>query len=449
MRTLLNLFFVPYLRFLLKFHFYAFCVAGLAVMLRVEELLMILPFLYFFGLYTTSNRHQFKDNISWMLASFNKKTLISYHVMAQSMVLLLQLLLTSLVMVIYVITLSLVMPESSDQILPDLSAMGPGKNVIAKSLSSESTTKEYLSILCAVVFFLITMFSPVSLKDYLRQMEEQGSKWGRNKKMMVSAFYVVALCLFVYIRPDQWLIPLLSMVLITELYYVIWIYNRAFVLFHEKHHRRGLVVASFSFILTSGMIYQHSLNEFRHGKSAEVKLAELKFLGALAPTITSDEFVTLARSIKEPRVIAQMIGDKRFGHLIPNSEIERWVLDAKELSVAIRLIEEVSLEKLSWLNQEKHWEKLELLFNDLHSRNPASAAWQARRLENHLVSKSFKLREIEFEKRGALEQYVSILWWKKFEPQKIAALDKSALKPALVSMYGDLSFVERAPASGR
>ena len=449
MRTLLNLFFVPYLRFLMKFHFYAFCVAGIAFMLRVEELLMVLPFLYFFGLYTTSNRHQFKDNISWMLASFNKKTLITYHIMAQSMVLLLQLVLTSLVMVVYVVTLSVLMPESSDQILPDMASMGPGKNVIAKSLSSQSTTKDYLAILCAGVFFLITMFSPVSLKDYLRQMEEQGSKWSHKKKMLAMGAYALALSLFIYVKPDQWLIPLLSLILIGELYYVVWIYNRAFVLFHEQHHRRGLVVASLMVLVTSGMIYRHSLNEFRHGASAEVKLAELKFLGAMAPAMTSEEFVALARSIKEPRVIAQMVGDKRFGHLIPSSEIERWVLDAKELAVAIRLIEEVSTDKLTWLNQDKHWQKLEALFSELHSRNPASAAWQARRLENHLVSKKFKLRETEFSKRGALEQYVSILWWKKYEPQKLATIDKTAVKPTLGTMYGDISFVDRAPASGR
>lgn len=449
MRTLLNLFFVPYLRFLMKFHFYAFCIAGLAFMLRVEELLMVLPFLYFFGLYTTSNRHQFKDNISWMLASFNKKTLISYHILAQSMVLLLQLILTSLVMVIYVVALSVLMPESSDQILPDMASMGPGKSVIAKSLSNQSTTKDYLAILCAGIFFLITMFSPVSLKDYLRQMEEQGSKWSHKKKMLAVGAYILGLSLFIYIRPEQWLIPLLSLILVGEMYYVIWIYNRAFVLFHEHHHRRGLIVASVMVLFTSSLIYRHSLSEFKNGSSAEVKLAELKFLGALAPAVTSKDFVALAREIKEPRVIAQMIGDRRFGHLIPSSEIERWVLEAKELAVAIRLIEEVSTDKLTWLNKDKHWQKLEDLFNELYIRNPASAAWQARRLENHLVSKKFKLREREFAQRGALEQYVSLLWWKKFEPEKLALLDKTAFKPALGTMYGDISFVERAPASGR
>ena len=75
MKTLLDIFFKPYLKFLLKFNLIALAAFFIAIISGIQEVISIAPFLYFFGLYSTTNRHQFKDNISWMMASFSKKTL--------------------------------------------------------------------------------------------------------------------------------------------------------------------------------------------------------------------------------------------------------------------------------------------------------------------------------------------------------------------------------------
>lgn len=447
MGTLLNLFFKPYLRFLLKFHLYAIGVAAGVFLVGIQEILVALPFIYYFALYTTMNRHQFKENISWMLSSFNKRTLITYHLVAQTLVLLCQALLGGLVFLAFLAVLILYAPEASQKVLPDMGSVAelqkasPASQLLTKGLSPLATTKEVLITVCIGFFFLLTIYSPISLNTYLRQLEEKSGSSAKRKKMWVilSVYFGFVLLGFT-IELSDYLLPLLCLTIVAEIGYAVWMYNKAFVLFHPSKYRGASAMAAVAFVVLSVGVYQSSLKNFRTGPMSEVKLAELSFLGAFAPDVTPAELASIARDIKDPSVIVALIRSKRYGKLVPDSEIQRWALEAKDLGTAVALIQSLPLEKLGWINDDKSWQHLESLFQDLYSKNQVSAAWQARRLEKQLESRVYEPRAQELGKRGPLEQYVVMSWWKKHRPEELSKVMASELDPKVATLFrGDFT----------
>lgn len=461
MGTLLNLFFKPYLRFLLKFHLYAVGVAAGVFLVGIQEILVALPFIYYFALYTTMNRHQFKENISWMLSSFNKRTLITYHLVAQTLVLLCQALLGGVVFLVFLAVVILYAPEVSQKVLPDLGSVGelqkasPASALLTKGLSPLATTKEVLITVCIGFFFLLTIYSPISLNTYLRQLEEKSGSAGKRRTLwVVLAMYLGLVLLGLAIELSDYLLPLLCLAVVAEVAYAVWMYNRAFVLFHPSHYRRASGVAGVAFVVLSVGVYQHALDGFRTGSVAEVKLAELSFLGAFAPEVTPAELARIARDIKDPTVIVALTRNKRYGKLVPDSEIQRWALEAQDLGTALTLVQSLPLEKLGWINDEKSWQHLEALFQELYAQNQVSAAWQARRLEKQLESRTYEPRPLALEKRGPLEQYVVMNWWKKHRPSELSRVVASDLDPKVATLFrGDFGAPNpsRVPAraSGR
>ncbi|MBY0516635.1 MAG: hypothetical protein K2P81_07000 [Bacteriovoracaceae bacterium] len=389
MRTLLNLFFLPYLKFLGKFNLFAIPVIAFVLLIRIQELMLVVPMLYMFALYSTSNRHQFKDNIPWMLATFNKKTLISYHLLSQTFLLLSQAFSTSVMMVGYFIATIMLAPELTDQVLPEMgstSSKGAGA-VLAKGISPLAGTKEQLVLLAVVIFFLITMYSPVALKEYLKQMEEKGGRKKTNKELALNVGLILAGSLFVlWAQPAEWMVIFLSFILVTEITYIIWIYNKAFVLFHPKHYKLGGVAAFGVMALMCWGTYSVSLRRYHSKAPAEVRMAELDFLGSLAPKIAPAEFTALAKEVKDPQFVLEFLKKPQFANLMDPKQLQYWVLEAKELGVAMRLVKALPKKELSWLEEKKVWSHLEKLYADLNEKNPASAQFQAKSLERHLFA---------------------------------------------------------------
>lgn len=392
MRTLLNLFFVPYLRFLGKFHLYAIPVMAFVFLVKIQELMVLAPMVYIFSLYATSNRHQFKDNISWMLSTFNKKTLIRYHLLAQTMVLITQAMLSSVTMVAFFAIMVWVAPESSDQVLPELSAASSktATGVVAKGISPLAGTKEQMVLLVAALFFLITMYSPVSLKDYLRQMEERGGKKSVQQQLRDAGILMFAAAVMLSLDPANWLVILLSIVLVAEVAYLVWMFNRAFVLFHPRHYKAaGVGVVAVMMFVSLG-VYQLSLSRFKNHKAPEVRLSELVFMGELAPQLTPREFTGIAKQVKDPQFVVELLRNQELASLIEKEQLKAWVLEAKELAIALRVIKTQQASQLMWLSDAVVWQHLEKLYADLKERNPASADWQVKSFERHLARGGFK-----------------------------------------------------------
>jgi hypothetical protein len=387
MRTLLNLFFIPYLKFLGKFNLYAIPVIAFVLLIRIQELMLVVPMLYMFALYSTSNRHQFKDNIPWMLATFNKKTLISYHLLSQTLLLISQAVSTSVMMVAYFVATIMIAPELTDQVLPEMNTL-PSKGagaMLTKGVSPLAGTKEQLVLAAVVIFFLITMYSPVALKEYLKQMEEKGGKKKSSKDQAIYFATITAITAFIlWAKPAEWMVILLSFILVTELSYIIWIYNRAFVLFHPKHYKLGGVAAFGLMALMCWGSYSVSLKRFHSLAPAEVRIAELDFLGGLAPEMAPAEFTKLAREVKDPQFVLEFLKKPQFAALMDPKQLQKWTLEAKELGVALRLIKALPKKELTWLEEDRAWKHLEKLYSDLNEKNPASAQFQTKSLERHL-----------------------------------------------------------------
>ena len=446
MRTLLSLFFVPYLRFLGKFHLYALPVMALVFLVRIPELMVLAPMIYMFALYTTMNRHQFKENIPWMLATFNKRTLVRYHLFAQTLVIACQAICSSVVLVSFFVVMILVAPESSDQVLPE---MGTGKGagaLLSKGMSPLAGTKEQLVLAVVALFFLITMYSPVALKDYLRQLEERQGRKSQNKQILQFAVGAIFSAVLVYLNPAQWLGPLLSFILVAEIAYVVWMFNRAFALFHPRYYNRGLMVSATAAVLVAVGVHTLSSHRFHHAASSEARLTELGFMGALAPKISPEEFTAIAREVKDPSFIMDMLAEPRFAKLITATQLQTWMGEAKELSVALRLVKTLPPAELVWLEKPAPWNHLEKLFSELHARNPASASWQAKTFERHLVKQKWHPPGgATLAGRGPLQQLVILGVWQKQSPDLYRTAVAKDIHPLTQSLHWDEG--TRAPAS--
>lgn len=446
MRTLLSLFFVPYLRFLGKFHLYALPVAALVFLVRIPELMILAPMIYMFALYTTMNRHQFKENIPWMLATFNKRTLVRYHLFAQTLLIVCQAICSTVVLVGFFFVMILVAPESSDQVLPEMAASKGAGAVLTKGMSPLAGTKEQMVLAVVVIFFLITMYSPVSLKDYLRQLEERQGKKSQQKQILQFAVGAVMCAWLVYLNPSQYLGPLLSFILVAEIAYVVWMFNRAFALFHPRHYRHGLMASAAVVVVVTMCVQSLSLYRFQYATLAEARLTELSFMGALAPKISAQEFTAIARKVKDPSFIMDMLDEPRFAKLITPEQLKSWAVDAKELSVALRLVKTLPAQELTWLERPDSWTHLEKLFSDLHTRNPASAAWQAKSFERHLVRQKWLPKaDAALADRGPLQQLVLLGVWQKQSPDLYRTAVAKEIHPLTQSLHWDEG--ARAPAS--
>jgi len=446
MRTLLSLFFVPYLRFLGKFHLYALPVMGLIFLLRIPEVMVLAPMVYMFALYTTMNRHQFKENIPWMLATFNKRTLVRYHLFAQTLVILCQAICSTVVLVSFFVVMILVAPESSDQVLPEMGASKGAGMLLTKGMSPLAGTKEQMVLAVVLLFFLITMYSPVALKDYLRQLEERKGKTDKNKQMMTWAVGLAFSAWLVYMNPNQWLIPLLSFILVTEVCYVVWMFNRAFTLFHPRHYFKGQLTGGLAVVALTLGVWHVSYQRFHFHESAEARLTEYGFMGGLAPKLSPAEFSSLANKVQNPSFIMDMLDEPRFKTQITDQQLQKWVMDAKELSVALRLVKALPAPRLVWLDQPLVWQHLDKLFTELHARNPASASWQAKSFERHLVHQKWRPKAAgELAGRGPLHQLVLLGLWQKQSPDLYRAAVAKEIHPLTQSLHW--SEGARAPAS--
>lgn len=379
MRTLLELFFIPYLRFLGKFHLIAIPVIGLLFALRINELVLLAPWLYTFALYATTNRHQFKDNIPWMLATFNKRTLVGYHLFSQTLVLAILVGLSTLGIVTLTTCVIWLMPESSHQVATDIATTS---HPLMKSAGHGVLgTKEVMVAINMLVFFLTTIYSPVALKEYLRQMEEGATraKWLRYGVAGVVLF--VGLSVVVDFGLRRWMLPLLASVLAAQLMYILWMYNRAFVLFHSRQYVKITAFALALVPLFAGAGWIVAQTRYHSARGPEERVAEWMFMGALAPTSDSSTFWKTLAEVEDPGSVLELFSQRELAAL-PASLRRRWILKAQDFGVGLRLVESFSPQD-SRLTLEAPGVGLHLenLLTKLKQKNPAAAAFQGQRLQ--------------------------------------------------------------------
>lgn len=439
MRTLLKLFFVPYLQFMAKLHLVVIPVVGMICLLRIEELMLLLPGLYPFTLYACSNRHQFKDNISWMLATFNKRTLITYHIVSQTLVSILLVALSALGVVATTILTIMVFPASSDS-----STKVGTEQLLAEVRSGVDwvSTKEQLIFVMVGLFFLTTLYSPVSLKESLRQFDEDMR--GQKKKLQLGAVFLFSMIFtleFAEIGVRQFILPLLCSAIVGQLLYLVMIYNRAFALFNPRHYRRVLPGAAVLAVLFGLGCYQLALGRFEHSKNADHRVAELNFLGHFAPELSEAAFTDLVKEVRDPAKTIEVFADKR---PIPVAAKVVWVQEAKSFGIALEVIRSLGEKELQLLNEPRVWQKLDTLHAELLAKNPAAAQYALASFMRHLQkAKWAPLKPEQLGERAPLEQVALLEWQRRSAQENYAkALQHPELSPRALELH-----LGRAPAS--
>lgn len=439
MKTLLDLFFKPYLMFLFKFNLIAMAAFVIIVVSGIQEVITIAPFMYFFGLYSTSNRHQFKDNISWMMASFSKKTLMGYHLLSQTMILVLQVVLSGVVTIGFLSSVIFFIPEASD-VMPKAVGVLTSPEVqdsLINTKSSYFSRKETLVSLIAFIFFLITMYSPISMKDYLKSMEEKKNQ-GNNSIRYISAgvLFLVAILIVGEVDLKDYLILILSALVVGELCYFVFIYNKVFILFHPRHYAKAAVLASVFLVAFTSLNYSKGLSYFRSGASKEGRLQELMFLGVLAPKLDASYFETEFKDLKNAKLLVQFLRNKRYKHLIGTELIAGHVLKADDFAIAVDLVGALGAEKGALLARAEVWVHLNQLFMELHKKNQASAFWVVRSFGKEVSSSQWKPRGVgEFSQLSELEQMQTLAWYKKNDSKQFGALLSQGLDPKVEEMF--------------
>jgi len=449
LKTLLDLFFKPYLMFLLKFNLIAIGAFVIIVVSGIQEVITIAPFMYFFGLYSTSNRHQFKDNISWMMASFSKKTLMGYHLLSQTLILVLQVSLFALVTVGFISSVIFLIPEATD-VLPKAVGLLSSPEVqdsLINTKSSYFSRKEAIVSLIAFIFFLITMYSPISMKDYLKSMEEKKNQTKNTARyIIVAGIFLMVAIVGGDIDLKDYLLLILSAIVVGEICYIAFIYNKVFVLFHPRHYAKAAVVASLFLVAFTSLNYSKSLNYFKSGSSAEGRMQELMFLGVLAPKLDATYFEKEFSDLQNAKLLVQFLRNKRYKPLISAELIAAHVLKADDFAIAVDLLGAVGEGKSELLASAQIWSHMNQLFMDLHKKNPASAFWVVRSFGKEVNSANWKPQEnIELSSLSELEQMQTLAWYKKNDTKKYGTLLSQGIEPKVEEMFLGKS---RKPASG-
>lgn len=442
MRTLLKLFFYPYLRFLVTFHKYALPLLVLVFVLDLDVLMMIAPGLYPFALYSTINRHQFRDNISWMLATFNKRTLIGYHLLSQTFV--------TLILAVLSGAMTVAITAANVALSSRVPTAGVGSQRAEAFLRQTdwTSTKELVIFGMVLLFLLITLYSPMALKDQLRAAEE---RWGQKKltpkmKVLLGAYLVVcAGVLYAQeLKLSLFTLPLLALALVAELFYIVYIFNRAFVLFHPRRYLRlaqgGVALA---LLLTVG-IRHRAVEQLRHATNPDQRVSELIFLGPFAPSLSERELLNLLASATDPAPVLEYYELK--GQRVPTVLKDRWLTQITSFESIVEIARTMRGKEVQRLNSGNIWKQASESYAKLEATNPAAAQYRLRQLGRHLKEQGWTplgQTTLALAQRPMLEQL--------FYLGHIKRQDRKAY--ALLLERGDLNqraldiHLDRAPAS--
>lgn len=401
--------------------------------LRLNDLMLVAPMLYPFALYSTINRHQFKENIPWMLATFNKRLLIQYHLFSQTLVMGLLAILSSAGVFMMTIASITLLPKSADKMANN------AQDQAMSLLSSDTTwmsTKEQIIIAVAAVFFLTTLYSPVSLKDHLRQMEEGSQSWKKYKLHFIGILFFLVVTQLWFEGIKTVVLPLLSFILVAQLFYILFMYNRAFTLFHPRHYKKLVSTMGVAAILLSFSIGHLSRWRLEHSTSGDQRVAELAFLGAFAPKISNEEFLALVDGVKDPVEVIEIFEGKR---VIPLKAKLNWIKEAKDFGVALEVIKSLKGPELVFHQEEEIWKNLDALYSKLLSQNPAAANWRLLALKRHLLNEGWGPEQaVSFSKSPALEQLMFLEWQKKNSPKEYSkSLVNRDIKDEVLNLHLD------------
>jgi len=440
LKTLLRLFYIPYLRFLAKFHLIALPLIILSYVLRLEELMVLVPMMYPFALYTTINRHQFKDNIPWMLATFNKRTLIRYHLVSQTLVMFLLALLSSVVVLATTIATITLLPKASEA--PERGMNGKALDLIATHSFDWMSTKEQCLLVIAAVFFLTTLYSPVALKEHLRQMEEGADKWKKWRWPMVFGLLAILLTHGAGLKLTQLTLPLLATLIVGQWIYLVNVYNKAFTLYHPRLNRRLWQGGAVAALCLSVGLGQLSLHRIRTSPSADQRVAEMAFLGTFAPRLNDQQMVALLKDVKDPSAAVELFGEHR---QIPLAVKGQWLKSAQEFGVALQVIQTLQDQELQLLNRPDQWAQLDRAYQKLYASNPAAANWRLMAFNRHLKKHHWRpaTSTADIGQRPMLEQVVLLEHLRQHHKDHyVQVISKPGLSPQALDIH-----LERAPAS--
>jgi len=275
------------------------------------------------------------------------------------------------------------------------------------------------------------------MKDYLKSLEERKGKANLGQRLVgVTVLVFSILILGFEFNPKDYLLMILSAIIVGELCYVAYIYNKVFILFHPRYYKHAGVVAVMLLVTFTTFNYMQSLKYFHHGKSSEGRLQELMFLGVLAPKIESSYFDKEFSDLKNPKLLVQFLRQDRYKDLISKELIAAHVLKADNLSIASDLLAGVGDKREELLASREVWQHLNTLYQELYKKNQASAFWAARSFNQTVQATKWKPQDsTEFNQLNELEQLVTLSWYKKNDSKKYGVLLSQGLDPKVEDAF--------------
>lgn len=453
MRTLLKLYFVPYLQYFLKFNLLALAGFVLVFLVRLDEARAFALPLYLFGLYATSNRHLFKENISWKLSTFNRGTLIRYHLLSQSLLVGLQFLGATLMSVLFVY-LNLRFAPRENALSGAASSINapPGgeADIVSKivALVREGLgTRDQMVLQLAFLVFLLVMYSPVSVKDALRKQEGQTPAEKRRLVVaVVVAYGLVAVLFLLRFDFERFMLVLLALIAAATLFVGVRAYNRVFVLFNPRYY---LGVAALCLLVGAHFGFGHyrqALGQFRDPQLALSKrLGELSFLGAFAPALGEAEARGLVASVRDARDLRRVLETPALARHLDVAFVERWLVRTDDFALATELLALRPLSELALLRSKDTWAHLDKVFAGHYQRSPGDARVRVERLASQVAREGLGLRSTELAELTGLEQYLLLGEWRAKDQQRFKAVALNALHPVAYELHFERG--QRAPAA--
>ncbi len=378
MRALLKLFLVPYLLFLGKVQVAALCLLGFAFFLNEKESYFFLMVGYALVLILTTGRHQFRSNIPWMLASFNKRTLAVYHFAAQAFILLCLGASAWGFRAAYHAGLKFFHPNDYFELV---------REAQHSSFLERTETGVILAILASVLVGAI--FSPVTLRVF---MQSRVVRARSVKDMLLATLALgVGFGICVFVDFDHYTLLIHAGLLVA--FWVGWLRGsgEVFVVPTLTRARNlvalGVVATAF---LTWGVRSQ-ALHRFQSGTNAGLRLAELDYLGAFGPALSSAAFTEFASQLKAPSDHRDVMDNERFAELIDPREVRKWVLASSRFRDAVHLVEKLPSRHLEGVLDRQTWARLDQLHGEFAKSDPQWAKSVVKDLATRLRRQKYPL----------------------------------------------------------
>lgn len=312
MKTLLKIFFYPYLQFLLKIHLYVVVAVFLIFVLQVKELVYFAPQIYGLAIYMFMARHTFKQNISWMLATFNKKTLVQYHLISQTIMMVILFSLNIIFGLGFMTLAHLILPEekvmTQNPVLNSAAAEGftkSGMN-IHEFIDAFWSTRETVWVYLAIFFLLYVIYSPVNAQEQFKKLHEKRAM-NVKKMSLIYASVMGGGFFFVYFSLHEFMIPIISLIFVLGIIYVAITYNNVFLFLPRKKLIWGLPIAVMMFFGFNLWMFAKSVDNYENTQAANRRIRELLFMSRWAPELNESDLLKLVGEATQEDIIKDLV----------------------------------------------------------------------------------------------------------------------------------------------